>query len=192
MPRQVRAERTREALLDAAAAEFAAHGFERARIMDMLDRAGTTKGALYHHFTTKQDMADAILAEDSHRWPELMDRVAATGARGLVGLAELAGAIASTVQEDARALAVLRIVEEQEGSDRFVFVLWQSAITRNLQQAIADGDLSDEVALVSLATVIADCIYGVCLSPAPWGGPGVATQRVGELLSVLLTGVRGA
>lgn len=190
MARQLRAERTREALLEAAAAEFARHGFERARINDMLDRSGTTKGALYHHFTTKQEMADELLALDSRRWPALMDEVAASETRGLNALHELVTAIARTIHGDARALAVLRIVEDLDAEDRFVFDLWQNAVARTLQQAIADGEVSDDIPLLALSTMLADCIYGVCLSPAPWSGPANVVTRVEQLWAVILSGLR--
>ena len=66
--RSEQAERSRERLLDAAAEEFWLHGLSGSRIQDMLDRAEMTKGGLYHHFTTKQELAEALmLSEDETR-----------------------------------------------------------------------------------------------------------------------------
>jgi AcrR family transcriptional regulator len=59
-PRPVNA-RAREALLDAARIEFARSGLEQARIEDITRRAGTSKGAFYLHFTSKQDAFREIL-----------------------------------------------------------------------------------------------------------------------------------
>ena len=44
------------ALLEAAAHEFGAHGFEDASINQILDRAGVSKGAAYYYFDDKEDL----------------------------------------------------------------------------------------------------------------------------------------
>jgi AcrR family transcriptional regulator len=51
----------REALLDAARAEFTRAGVARARVEDIARRAGLSKGAFYLHFETKEDAFDALL-----------------------------------------------------------------------------------------------------------------------------------
>lgn len=53
--------RAHDALLEAARAEFAREGFERARIEDVARRAGVSKGAFYLHFRGKQDAFREIL-----------------------------------------------------------------------------------------------------------------------------------
>lgn len=45
----------REALLRAARVEFARQGIDRARVEDVAQRAGLSKGAFYLHFPSKQD-----------------------------------------------------------------------------------------------------------------------------------------
>ncbi|MFI5621692.1 ScbR family autoregulator-binding transcription factor [Streptomyces sp. NPDC051567] len=63
MARQERAVRTRRAILEAAAAVFDERGYEAATIADILSRAGVTKGALYFHFSSKQELAQGVLDE---------------------------------------------------------------------------------------------------------------------------------
>ncbi|MFD0039104.1 ScbR family autoregulator-binding transcription factor [Streptomyces anulatus] len=58
---QERAIRTRRTILDAAAAIFDERGYEAATISEVLGRAGVTKGALYHHFQSKEDLARGVL-----------------------------------------------------------------------------------------------------------------------------------
>ncbi len=50
-----------EALLEAARAEFAKRGLERARVEDIARRARVSKGAFYLHFRTKEDAFREIL-----------------------------------------------------------------------------------------------------------------------------------
>ncbi|MGW0858648.1 ScbR family autoregulator-binding transcription factor [Streptomyces sp. NPDC002690] len=61
MARQERAIRTRNAVLTAAAAVFAERGYEAATIQEILERAAVTKGALYFHFPSKEDLARGVL-----------------------------------------------------------------------------------------------------------------------------------
>ncbi|WP_336049687.1 ScbR family autoregulator-binding transcription factor [Streptomyces sp. CA2R101] len=63
MAQQDRAIRTRRLILEAAAAVFDDLGYDRATIAAVLDRAGVTKGALYFHFASKEQLALAVLDE---------------------------------------------------------------------------------------------------------------------------------
>jgi AcrR family transcriptional regulator len=55
-----RGEATREALLAAARALFAEHGYAGVGTEEVVRRAGVTRGALYHYFRDKQDLFRAV------------------------------------------------------------------------------------------------------------------------------------
>ena len=57
------AEATREALLDAAFAEMYMNGFRAAGLDAILESTSLTKGALYHHFGSKQGLGYAVVEE---------------------------------------------------------------------------------------------------------------------------------
>ena len=63
---QVRAQVTKQKIVDAAVDVFDQSGFGNADLNDILDRADVTKGAFYYHFATKEAVATAIIeaAED--------------------------------------------------------------------------------------------------------------------------------
>jgi AcrR family transcriptional regulator len=65
----------REALLDAAAQEFAAHGYDDASVNRVLLAAGFSKGAFYYYFDDKPDLAAAVLDREAgrylHIWADL-------------------------------------------------------------------------------------------------------------------------
>ncbi|MEW1676657.1 ScbR family autoregulator-binding transcription factor [Streptomyces noursei] len=63
MAQQDRAIRTRRMILEAAASVFDDRGYDRATIAEVLERAGVTKGALYFHFASKEQLALAVLNE---------------------------------------------------------------------------------------------------------------------------------
>src|ERR1700704_452027 len=56
-------EATRRALLDAAADLFATSGYAATSIEDVVSRARVTRGALYHHFRSKEDLFEAVYTE---------------------------------------------------------------------------------------------------------------------------------
>jgi TetR/AcrR family transcriptional repressor of nem operon len=56
-------ERTRERLLQAASREIYRSGFQSASVDTILAVAGVTKGALYHHFDSKEALGHAVIDE---------------------------------------------------------------------------------------------------------------------------------
>ena len=54
---------TRRKILEAAFAEFYKHGFQGGSLNQIVTAAGTTKGALFHHFAGKQDLGYAVVDE---------------------------------------------------------------------------------------------------------------------------------
>ena len=59
---------TRNALLDAGEAVFWSKGVTRTTLNDIARQAGTTRGAIYHHFRGKADLLIALL--DRRRFPQ--------------------------------------------------------------------------------------------------------------------------
>lgn len=57
------AEATRRRLLDAAAREFAEHGIAGARVDRIAAAAKSNKAQIYHYFTNKDGLFDAVLSE---------------------------------------------------------------------------------------------------------------------------------
>jgi TetR/AcrR family transcriptional regulator, transcriptional repressor for nem operon len=56
-------EATRQKILMAAFHEFYKHGFQGGSLNHIVETAGTTKGALFHHFAGKQELGYAVLDE---------------------------------------------------------------------------------------------------------------------------------
>ena len=71
--RERRLEHTRALLLDAAEEVFAEKGFTTATLDDIAYAAGYTKGAIYKHFATKEDL---FLAVSDRYWRRYFDTFA--------------------------------------------------------------------------------------------------------------------
>ena len=63
---QARSETTRQKLLDAAIDLFSEVGYAAAGLGEIIERAGMTKGALYHHFDSKEALATAIIEQGTN------------------------------------------------------------------------------------------------------------------------------
>lgn len=61
-----RSQATTQRLVVAARNRFALHGFAATSLDDILEQAGMTRGALYHHFESKTDLFRAVV-EDQER-----------------------------------------------------------------------------------------------------------------------------
>ena len=72
-------EATREALIDAAAALFFERGYSRTALADVAAAAQVTRGAVYHHFTDKGALFEAVLERLEL---EVMGRVRAQASTG--------------------------------------------------------------------------------------------------------------
>jgi len=57
------AQKTREAIIDAAVEMFSAQGVSRTTLVDIARQAGVTRGAIYWHFKNKVDLLDALWQE---------------------------------------------------------------------------------------------------------------------------------
>jgi AcrR family transcriptional regulator len=56
-------ENTRQKILQAAFGEFYKNGFQGGSLNHIVEEAGTTKGALFHHFDGKDDLGYAVVEE---------------------------------------------------------------------------------------------------------------------------------
>ena len=118
-PRSTQAERSarsRSALLESAARGLSRHGYANLVLEEVARDAGYTRGALYHQFKGKEDLALAVLEwVDETWWPEVggLAEGQPNAAAGLLALAR--GHAVYCRRDIARAMMVLRI--EFSGKD---------------------------------------------------------------------------
>ncbi|CAM5734695.1 MULTISPECIES: ScbR family autoregulator-binding transcription factor [Streptomyces] len=159
MARQERAIRTRRTILDAAAAVFDERGYTSATIGEILGRAGVTKGALYFHFGSKEELALGIFEEQlavtlppqSSKLQELVDS-------GLVLALRLC------TDPLVRASVGLALDQGALGLDRTpAFRMWIDQTTRTLAEAKARGELLPHVEVTETAELLVASFSGVQL-----------------------------
>jgi len=74
---QERARRTRAAIIGSAAIEFGKSGYAAASLNRILEGSHATKGAMYFHFDSKEDLARAVMETALERYAETTQRWAA-------------------------------------------------------------------------------------------------------------------
>lgn len=113
MAKQERSRRTYELVLDAAAAEFARFGYSDASLTQVVERTGLTKGALYGHFSSKQELAMALRRHLESVVEELLGEVGRRPGGGFAELGEFICSVAERITADLRLQAALRLADEE-------------------------------------------------------------------------------
>jgi AcrR family transcriptional regulator len=137
---------TRQSILDAVGEEFSLHGYAGTGLGAIVERAGLTKGALFHHFPDKQRMALAwigeVLAAAMERlWTDPLETLGS-----LDGLRGLCRTRCMELQPgDATSALVALTAETAAGDPRMgealerIFTRWREAVAGLLERGKADG-----------------------------------------------------
>lgn len=159
MARQDRAERTRNAILDAAAEVFDARGFAGASLSDILTRAGVTKGAMYFHFASKEELASAIIEE---QW-NFEAPSAGSVSNALQGLIDLSHAFGNGLATNIRVRASNRMISEAtfDSPPSRAYQRWLGIIEEFLTAARAAGDIRNELDPKQVAYWVGGSFLGV-------------------------------
>lgn len=136
-PRRTQAERrarSRDALLEAAARGLSRHGYSNLVLEQVAREAGYTRGALYHQFSSKEDLALAVVAWVEETWWAEMVQVITDNPDPVDALAAVARAHAVFCRRDvARVRMVLSV--EFSGQDHPVAQAVEEAVERVLAEA---------------------------------------------------------
>jgi len=155
---QLRAIRTRQAILRAAAKIFEEQGYQAATISQILTEAGVTKGALYFHFHSKEDLAQGVLSEQDQR---IIVPMRASKVQEIVDVVMLH---AHRLQTDPMVRAGVRLTMDQQTQnlDRSgPFLRWGEVGLDLLRQARDRGELLPHVLPQETADVIVGSFAGI-------------------------------
>src|SRR4051812_32638660 len=165
--RQARAIQTRESILLAAAAVFDERGYTAATVTEILTRAGVTKGALYFHFSSKEELALGVLEAQLQLGPLPPQRTK------LQELADQGLLLAHRLQHDPLARASVGLAMDQRGDQRgeggergnpfhgLPFETWTDRLTELLVQARDRGELLPHVVPEETAELVAGSFTGI-------------------------------
>ncbi|MCX5199795.1 ScbR family autoregulator-binding transcription factor [Streptomyces sp. NBC_00249] len=141
---QERSERTRRRLVFAGAEMFHRNGYANATLGEIAGAAGVTKGALYFHFASKDELADAVQQRGCGLLHEAVRGLRESGASPLQALIDTTHWLARTLHEDPAIPASFRITKECAGQLPAVVDFhgtWLSAVCGLLRMARDVGEL---------------------------------------------------
>ncbi|MBN0048318.1 TetR/AcrR family transcriptional regulator [Streptomyces actuosus] len=167
--RQKRSEQTVERLVVAAAEEFAQHGYTRATLADISRHAGVTKGALFFHFSTKDEIAAAVLERSRETMERAALRLEAAGGPYLQIIVDLTYVLGWLLREDEFVRASVRIARERDEDGPQVrrddppdfYRQWLGRLGGLLDQARRAGELGRSVPQASARTPVTAAVTGL-------------------------------
>ncbi|MFD3546705.1 ScbR family autoregulator-binding transcription factor [Streptomyces sp. NPDC058655] len=109
---QERSERTRRRLVYAGAELFHRNGYANATLGEIASAAGVTKGALYFHFASKDELAEAVQQRGCALLHDAVRALRESGATPLQALIDTTHWLAWTLHEDPAVAASFRITKE--------------------------------------------------------------------------------
>jgi AcrR family transcriptional regulator len=167
-----RSARTRSALLESAARGLSDHGYGNLVLEDVAREAGYTRGALYHQFKDKQDLALAVLRWADETWQREVGEVANRESDPIAALLAMARGHAVLCRRDiARVAMALRV--EFSGQDHPVgreLDRVQAGLVKRLVRLInagrADGSIPPGPPARAVALALTGALEGAVITLA--------------------------
>lgn len=150
MARNKHPEETVRSILDVSFRLFMEKGYEHTSIQDILDQlGGLSKGAIYHHFKSKEDIlvavADKMMSESNRRLAEIMNRIDLNGKEKLKTIFK--ASLNRRVQEE-----MFTVAPDMRSNPKLLFSFLQETVEKAaphyvlpiIRQGIEDGSIETD------------------------------------------------
>jgi AcrR family transcriptional regulator len=145
---QARSETTRQKILDAAIDVFSEVGYAAAGLGEVIQRAGMTKGALYHHFDSKEALANAIMEQGTNLTRDAFRHVCESPSPALENMIHGVFIVADLLVSDKTARTAEQLTRGLAEFNSAASQVWNSRLHELKTQArlaSAEGDLREGV-----------------------------------------------
>ncbi len=186
-------QKVRKQVLAAAVDLFAANGYDGTSVQQIVERAGVTKGALYHYFTAKEDILLEIYTTVFEEQLAALDDIVGMGRDPEWTLREIIHSLVSVTAANAKISAVFS--REASRMDRAAWAAlqdrwrgYQEAVRAVIRRGQADGTFSG-VASPELTSWV---IFGVTTTLHTWyrpDGPKSGQELSRELSDLVFSGL---
>jgi AcrR family transcriptional regulator len=190
-----RSKGARGLILEAAVELFAEQGYDATSVQQIVERAGVTKGALYHHFAAKEDILFHIYGDLFAEQLADLDRILAEGLPPRETLRAVIHSIVVGTAKAAKAAAVFshevtRMSAEHYREQQAEWRRYQDSV----RDVIAKGQADGVFATTSSPHVVSWAVFGVTNSLHTWfrpDGPKTAADIATELADLVMFGLEG-
>ncbi|MFI5987236.1 ScbR family autoregulator-binding transcription factor [Streptomyces sp. NPDC051555] len=192
---QERSERTRRRLVGAGAELFHRNGYANATLGDIAGAAGVTKGALYFHFASKDELAEAVQQRGCALLHASVRSLREGGASPLQALIDTTHWMARMLHEDPAIPASFRITKECAGHQPPVIDFqrtWLTVVCTLLRQARDTGELCAERRWENAESLVAAAACGIEGMSGTGMPYGELQRKVADLWALLLPSVVAA
>ena len=185
-----RGARSRQAIIDAAQTIFAERGYTAASLNDIIKAAGLTKGGFYFHFSSKQELALAVVNAHQRRWIAEAMREAALYPRAVDRLFAVPRALARLSREGKGPYALRLLVDELSRDPELRDAVCGSVtasvrlVTDQFREAQAEGSIRPDVDPRAMAEVAVGALSGL-LSLTEQLGDDELERRVDLLIDTV-------
>lgn len=175
MVRKTKAEAaaTRQALLDAALIVFSQKGYAAARLEDVAEQAGVSRGAIYWHFHSKAELYNTMVSEIWSRAGAVVERAIAGGGTFIEVTRRIMIRLLEYLEEDATYRAVAELTtfrteytpELEEGMElkRQVVREVHKEMQKGFQAGIDAGEVRADLNPTTAALAMLSYLQGISL-----------------------------
>jgi AcrR family transcriptional regulator len=189
MVRQARSEATRKKIVNAAVDLFAEVGYQATGLGDIIERAELTKGALYYHFDSKEALATAIIEEGVSTALIAFRNIGEPSAPALENMIHGVFFVAEMIRTDKMVRTGAQLLRAF-GAFNDATVLTHGHLLAEMvnqaRQAIAEGDLRDDLDPQAVGEVIVGAMLGAELMSNVGSGGSDLMDRIARTWSLVL------
>ncbi|WP_060887841.1 ScbR family autoregulator-binding transcription factor [Streptomyces caniscabiei] len=186
MVKQMRAARTRRALVVAAAEIFADEGYALATLPLISRRAGVSAGALHFHFASKDALAAEVESAATESAEKLAESCRSATGSSLQTLVDTVSGLLLAVAADPMVRAGFRLCGDPSRKNEAQMLCWWQRRVRDLVvEAQEAGELTSAVSADAATTAIVAAMVGfgaLGMTDATW----LSTERLAQFWTVLL------
>ena len=189
---QDRAKATRDAILSGAASVFEELGYGRASLSQVAERAGVTKGALYFHFQSKDELARAVIAEQHRFFTAGNASVLSQALPPLESMILLCRTFALNLLQNPIVRAGTRLTLEASifhEDVRQPYQDWVDVMGRLAAQAQGRGQIRRDIDAAAFARLVVASLTGVQIMSSVLTGRDDLVERVEQMWELMLPGV---